>query len=135
MLTDVLWLLTIEAEGEESPERKRLVDLVRRVFTGGVVPGSVLKERLDVYLMAKAAVIPSIKQFQQRAVRINTREQYVASHIAFQFTKIRFNCIPSCAVWCNKSSIFCERRARGILSLLQNLPALRYALCLLCKDR
>ncbi len=78
-LTDVLWLLTIEApEADTAPERKRLVDLVRRIHTGGAVPGAVLKERLDPTLMAKAGLI-SLSHFRTRAVRLHTRELYVAA--------------------------------------------------------
>jgi len=78
VLVDVLWLLSIETEGrgDDSSARKRLIELIHRVHTNAVVPAVMLKERLDVQIMAKAGVIPNSQHFIQRAIRINTRDLY-----------------------------------------------------------
>lgn len=79
-LADALWYLGVEAEGSADGRKPRLVQLVRACVDGGALPAALLKETLEVELLAAADLVPSAEAFKRREARARGRAARAARH-------------------------------------------------------
>lgn len=69
VLADTLWYLGIETEGATDGRKPRLVQLVRACVDGGALPAALLKETLEVELLAAGGLVANAEAFKRKEVR------------------------------------------------------------------
>lgn len=74
-MADILWLFELST-GEESLERKTLVQLISQLAEGVLVPLELLYERLEADTLEAAKVLQSAEAFTRKLVRMNTSLLY-----------------------------------------------------------
>ncbi|KAL6079090.1 THO complex subunit 2 [Balamuthia mandrillaris] len=76
LLADVFWLFGQEPELQDSASEQyvRLIELIKKSKSAGLVDRALLKERLQDKLLENIRIVPSVRSWTSKLVRINTRD-------------------------------------------------------------